>query len=92
MLDSAYSDIATGKHCTALGVTYLFSYGVDDGMSLEVDTLNLVSMILWSRIKGDGQVKTGMQSFAEERETTFKGSLCPYITLLCSLNDRGICD
>ena len=43
----------------------ILSDGINDRLSFQVNTLNLVTGILWSRIKRNGEVQTCMQSFSK---------------------------
>ena len=66
MLNGRDTCIALAKHGTTLCVDDVLSNRIDNGLSVEVDTLNLITRILWGRIKCYSQVQTCMQSFSEK--------------------------
>ena len=65
VLYGRYTGIAFCQDCTTLGVNHILCYCVDDGLTFEVDTLDLVTRVLWSRIEGYGEIQSCMQAFSE---------------------------
>ena len=72
MLYSGDTSIALAQHGAPLSIDDILGNGFDDGLSLHVDALDLISSVLGSRIEGDGEVQSGMQAFSEEGKAAFE--------------------
>ena len=69
MLNGRDTHVALAEHCAALGVNHILCNRINHGLTIDVDTLNLITGILWCRIEGNSQVQTCMQSFSEQGKT-----------------------
>ena len=65
VLNGRNTCVTLTQYRSALGVYHVFCYSVDDGLTLQVDALYLVSRVLWCGIESHGKTQTGVQSFAK---------------------------
>ena len=52
MFYSRYTCFTFAKNSTSLRITYIFCNGIYNGLSFQINTLNLITCVLWSRVKG----------------------------------------
>ena len=71
MLNGRNACFALAEHRAALGVDHILGNSVDDGFTLQVDTLDLIARILGGGIECYCEVQTGMQSFSKQRKAAF---------------------
>ena len=72
MLHGADAHVALAKDGAALCVDHIFCYGIDSRHSFKVDALDLITMILRSRIESDGEAQSSMKAFSAEGEAAFQ--------------------
>ena len=89
MFNGRNARIALSQYGTALGIDYVLGNGVDDRLTLQVDSLNLITCILGCRVECNGQVQTCMQTFSEQRKAAFQCFLFHIIYFLLFL-DLGL--
>ena len=70
MLDGAATHIALGHNGAAGSIDDVFGNGINGGLSVHVDALNLISVVFGGGIEGDGQTETCVKSFPAKRETS----------------------
>jgi hypothetical protein len=51
MLNGGDAEVIASKDGASLGVHHILGNGIDNGHAFKVNTLDLVSVILWSRIE-----------------------------------------
>ena len=66
MLNSRNSGVTLAKYGTTLCITYILCNGVDNGLSFQINTLDLIPRILGCRVKGHREIQTSMQSFSKK--------------------------
>ena len=72
MLYGADADIPLCQDRSALGVDHILGDGIDGGLALEVNPLNLVPGVLRCRIEGRREAQSCVKSFPEEGEAPFQ--------------------
>ena len=75
MFHGADLHVVLGQHGAACRLDHVLGYGVDDGLSFQVGPLDLVSVVLGSRVEGYGQVEARVKTFAAERKAFFQSPL-----------------
>ena len=60
MLHRAYLDITLCQYRTTGGLNNVLCHSIDNRCILQVNTLDLITGILWSRVKSDGDTQSGM--------------------------------
>lgn len=70
MLDGRDSRLAFLEHRATISGDNILGYGLDGGLTFKVDSLYLVSCILWRWVKGNGKAQPCVQAFTEKRETS----------------------
>lgn len=66
---------ATGSFSDVIG------YGINDGLSIQIDALDFISMVLGGGVEGHREVETGVETFTAQREALFKCLLFQHIFL-----------
>ena len=79
VLDGAATYIALGHHGAAGSIDHVFGNGINDGLALHVNALNLISVVFGGGIEGDGQGETCMETFSEEGKTASQRFLLGHI-------------
>ena len=72
MLHGRDPGVALGQYGASLSVNDILCDSINDGLALQVDTLDFISRVFWSGIESNCKIQACMQSFAKERETAFQ--------------------
>ena len=64
MFDCRNHHIALLDYCAALCSSYIVGYSLDYGLLWEVDALDSVASVGWSRVECHCDIETCMQTFA----------------------------
>ena len=75
VLHGADAYVALAEDGAALCVDHILGYSVDGRHPFEVDALNLITMILRSRIESDSEAQSGMKAFSAKGEAAFQSFL-----------------
>ena len=66
MLYGTYFNSVFGEYSTACCLGHIIGNSVNNRLTFQVDTLNLISMVVRSRVESNGQVKSCMKTFPTE--------------------------
>ena len=85
MFDRADFDVILHEHSTSLGVSHIISRALNEGMSFDIDTLNLIAKVLFCRQKNGMNELSCMQPFSFDTERFFQSNLLLHFFIVFSL-------
>ena len=82
MLYGTYLRSVFGEYGTACRFGHIIGDSVNDGLTFQVGTLNLISVIVGSRVESNGQIKSCVKTFSTERKAVFQSLLFQHWLLI----------
>ena len=72
MLHRRDAHLAVAQNSAALSVYHFLGHCIDNGLTVKVYALYLVTMVLGSRIECHGKAQTGVKSLAEQGKASLE--------------------